>query len=214
MRKRCGPASPGRSGHAGRITPSYRDGLLSTWHAPVPPVPPTTCHNLLILRGQEQQTGSVTRPPEVMRGGLRAAQPACELQPLRCAPPHGPILHFSPKTAPGVSAALLLKPLMEIYGWCGVSANYGWDPVVPEESRPPFQAQGRGEWSSTRSALVQEITMAGSASSPGVKAQPWREEFYTGYPRAMGFSPNSNISQTGQETCLVPLPALQPCCAF
>lgn len=27
---------------------------------------------------------------------------------------------------------------MEIYGWCGVSASHGWDPVVPEVSHPPL----------------------------------------------------------------------------
>lgn len=129
-------------------------------------------------------------------------------------PPHATTCYFY--GARDSSRCLCHPPagaLMEIYGWCGVSASHGWDPIVPGVSRPPFQAQGCGEWSSTCSALVQEITMVGSASSPGEKAQARREKSSTGCPKArgLGVSPQTSTTSLGlDKTCLVLLPALQP----
>lgn len=76
MRKWCGPARPGLTGHTGKIIPSYSDGLLSTYQATIFPIPPTTCHNLLLSWSQEQRTHLVQRQAEIMRHVVRLAHPS------------------------------------------------------------------------------------------------------------------------------------------
>ena len=86
MRKWCGPARPGLTGHAGKITTSYSDGLFSrSSQATIFPIPPTACHNLLLLWSQEQRTRSVERQAEMRRCGVGPARPSGKArQPLGC----------------------------------------------------------------------------------------------------------------------------------
>jgi len=83
MRKWCGPARPGLTGHVGKITPRYSDGLFSTYRASIFPIPPTTCHNLLLLWSQEWRTCSVQRQAEVTRRGVGPARPSRKKMPAK-----------------------------------------------------------------------------------------------------------------------------------
>ena len=119
MRKWCGPARPGLTGHAGKITPSYSDGLFSrSSQATIFPIPPTACHNLLLLWSQERRTRSVQRQAEMRRCGVGPARPSGKGTPAfrLCAAYHR-LAHFcisTQKDIPGASATLLLQPRTEI----------------------------------------------------------------------------------------------------
>lgn len=168
MRKWCGPARPGLTGHAGKITPSNSDGLFSTYPATISPIPPTTCHNLLLLWSQERRTRSVQRQAEMTRRGVRPACPSGEDTPAK-----GYVLlttsWLTSAFRPKKTYPVLLPPSRCSPGWR--STGDSGCPCQPEPGsscsqgvRSSFPTEGLSQWSGTHSALVQEMLTVPLAS--------------------------------------------------
>lgn len=167
MRKRCGPARPGLTGHTGKIIPSYSDGLFSTYQATIFPIPPTTCHSLLHLWSQERRTRSVQRQAEMMRRRVRPVCPSRKDTPAKgCM-----LLTTSWLTSAFQPKKTYLVPLPP--SWCSPGWRFTGDsgcPCRPEPGsssqgfRSSFPTKGLGKWSGTCSALVQEIPTVHLAS--------------------------------------------------
>lgn len=185
MRKWCGPARPGLTGHTGKITPSYSDGLFSTYQATIFPIPPTTCHNLLFLWSQERRTRSVKGRAEMTRRGAGPAHPSGKDTPAK-----GCVLLTtgwltSAFQSPKKHIWCLCHPLGaaqggDLLGTQGVSADQSQDPGVAKVLGPPFHIEGLSKWARTCSALVQEITCSAFSCLLRRRALIW-------VPRSKGF---------------------------
>lgn len=145
-------ARPGLTGHAGNITPSYSDVLFSTYQAAISPIPPTSCHNPLVLWSQEWMTRSLQWQAEVMRSGKDTPAERCMLPATSC-----PI----PASQPQNTYLLPLPP-----SWCSPGWRFTWHSGCLWWSEPGSSCS-RGVGSSFPSLLSIYLV-----NGPG-HIQPW-----------------------------------------